>query len=106
MRVASSRHGRGRARGLRDCATAPRALGHNALMMSASTSTTSAPAPRRIGPFSVFPIGLGCMNFSHAYAAPPPAGGGWEVGGGARVIAEPCGYYLEVRSGWDEGDGH
>lgn len=30
-------------------------------------------ASRRIGPFSVFPIGLGCMNFSHAYGAPPPA---------------------------------
>ncbi|MBI5258653.1 MAG: aldo/keto reductase [Burkholderiales bacterium] len=28
---------------------------------------------RRIGPFSVSAIGLGCMNFSHAYGAPPPA---------------------------------
>ena len=28
--------------------------------------------PRRIGPHSVFPIGLGCMNLSHAYGAPPP----------------------------------
>ena len=27
---------------------------------------------RRIGPFTVPPIGLGCMNVSHAYAAPPP----------------------------------
>ncbi|MBL8324228.1 MAG: aldo/keto reductase [Rubrivivax sp.] len=36
-------------------------------------STATRPAPRRIGPFSVFPIGLGCMNFSHAYGAPPPA---------------------------------
>jgi aryl-alcohol dehydrogenase-like predicted oxidoreductase len=27
--------------------------------------------PRRIGPFAVPPIGLGCMNFSHAYGAPP-----------------------------------
>lgn len=27
---------------------------------------------RSIGPFSVQPIGLGCMNLSHAYAAPPP----------------------------------
>ncbi len=26
---------------------------------------------RRIGPFSVPPIGLGCMNLSHAYGAPP-----------------------------------
>jgi aryl-alcohol dehydrogenase-like predicted oxidoreductase len=30
-------------------------------------------APRRIGPFAVQPIGLGCMNLSHAYGAPPPA---------------------------------
>ena len=28
---------------------------------------------RTLGPFSVPPIGLGCMNLSHAYAAPPPA---------------------------------
>jgi aryl-alcohol dehydrogenase-like predicted oxidoreductase len=27
--------------------------------------------PRRIGPFTVNPIGLGCMNLSHAYGAPP-----------------------------------
>jgi aryl-alcohol dehydrogenase-like predicted oxidoreductase len=27
---------------------------------------------RKIGPFSVTAIGLGCMNLSHAYAAPPP----------------------------------
>jgi aryl-alcohol dehydrogenase-like predicted oxidoreductase len=30
-------------------------------------------AARRIGPFSVGPIGLGCMNLSHGYGAPPPA---------------------------------
>ena len=30
-------------------------------------------AQRRIGPFSVPPIGLGCMNLSHAYGAPPAA---------------------------------
>jgi aryl-alcohol dehydrogenase-like predicted oxidoreductase len=29
--------------------------------------------PRRIGPFSVPPIGLGCMNLSHAYGTPPSA---------------------------------
>lgn len=29
-------------------------------------------AKRKIGPFSVQPIGLGCMNLSHAYAFPPP----------------------------------
>ena len=28
---------------------------------------------RRIGPFAVAPIGLGCMNLSHAYGTPPPA---------------------------------
>ena len=27
---------------------------------------------RRIGSFNVAPIGLGCMNLSHAYGAPPP----------------------------------
>ena len=26
---------------------------------------------RRIGPFEVAPIGLGCMNLSHAYGVPP-----------------------------------
>ncbi len=31
------------------------------------------PAPRRLGPWSVPPIALGCMNLSHAYGAPPPA---------------------------------
>ena len=28
---------------------------------------------RQIGPFKVSAIGLGCMNLSHAYGAPPPA---------------------------------
>lgn len=28
---------------------------------------------RRVGPFEVAPIGLGCMNLSHAYGPPPPA---------------------------------
>ncbi len=28
---------------------------------------------RRLGPFEVAEIGLGCMNLSHAYGAPPPA---------------------------------
>lgn len=27
---------------------------------------------RRIGPFEVSPLGLGCMNLSHAYGPPPP----------------------------------
>jgi len=29
-------------------------------------------APRRLGPFEVAPIGLGCMNLSHAYGHRPP----------------------------------
>jgi len=29
------------------------------------------PSPRRIGPFTVAPVGLGCMNLSHAYGTPP-----------------------------------
>jgi aryl-alcohol dehydrogenase-like predicted oxidoreductase len=28
--------------------------------------------PRRIGPFTVSAVSLGCMNLSHAYGAPPP----------------------------------
>jgi aryl-alcohol dehydrogenase-like predicted oxidoreductase len=27
---------------------------------------------RAVGPFSVHPVGLGCMNLSHAYGTPPP----------------------------------
>jgi aryl-alcohol dehydrogenase-like predicted oxidoreductase len=34
------------------------------------TTLANVPA-RRIGPFAVPPIGFGCMNVSHAYAAPP-----------------------------------
>jgi aryl-alcohol dehydrogenase-like predicted oxidoreductase len=34
---------------------------------------TGGMALRRIGPFEVSPIGLGCMNLSHAYGEPPPA---------------------------------
>jgi aryl-alcohol dehydrogenase-like predicted oxidoreductase len=34
--------------------------------------TLPKPPTRRIGPYPVFPIGLGCMNLSHAYGAPPP----------------------------------
>ena len=29
-------------------------------------------ALRNLGPFAVHPIGLGCMNLSHAYGTPPP----------------------------------
>jgi aryl-alcohol dehydrogenase-like predicted oxidoreductase len=28
---------------------------------------------RQLGPYTVAPIGLGCMNLSHAYGTPPPA---------------------------------
>jgi aryl-alcohol dehydrogenase-like predicted oxidoreductase len=31
-------------------------------------------APRRLGPFEVPAVGLGCMNLSHAYGTPPSAG--------------------------------
>lgn len=27
---------------------------------------------RKLGPFEVEPIGLGCMSLSHAYGVPPP----------------------------------
>jgi len=30
-------------------------------------------SPRALGPYRVPPIGLGCMNLSHAYGTPPPA---------------------------------
>lgn len=40
--------------------------------MTSATPPLAAAPRRRIGPFAVPPIGLGCMNFSHAYAAPPP----------------------------------
>ncbi|THT97591.1 aldo/keto reductase [Lampropedia puyangensis] len=31
----------------------------------------STPHKRKLGPWSVYPIGLGCMNLSHAYGVPP-----------------------------------
>ncbi|MBV8619713.1 MAG: aldo/keto reductase [Curvibacter sp.] len=34
-------------------------------------TTPSKPSTRPIGPFQVSPIGLGCMNLSHAYGQPP-----------------------------------
>jgi len=36
------------------------------------TKHNSRMEPRRIGHSQVFPIGLGCMNFTHAYGVPPP----------------------------------
>lgn len=33
----------------------------------------AAPARRMLGEHAVFPIGLGCMNLSHAYGVPPDA---------------------------------
>ena len=35
-------------------------------------SLTPSMMQRKLGPFEVAPIGLGCMNLSHAYGAPPP----------------------------------
>lgn len=34
-------------------------------------TATPGRTPRRIGPFDVPAIGLGCMNLSHAYGLPP-----------------------------------
>ncbi len=45
----------------------------NPSLANAATPTALHAAPRRIGPFTVAPIGLGCMNLSHAYGKPPPA---------------------------------
>ncbi len=48
-------------------------LGHPAPSAAATATATASPsAPRRVGPFTVAPIGLGCMNLSHAYGKPPP----------------------------------
>ena len=42
--------------------------------MSTLPPTPAGPrGPRALGPFQVPPIGLGCMNLSHAYGTPPPA---------------------------------
>ncbi len=35
--------------------------------------------PRQLGPFTISPIGLGCMNLSHAYGVPPSAEQGERV---------------------------
>ena len=44
--------------------------------MGAARNGESAVKQRKIGPFRVTAIGLGCMNLSHAYGAPPsPAAG-------------------------------
>ena len=40
--------------------------------MPMSTAPEPALQNRKIGPFTVSPIGLGCMNLSHAYGEPPP----------------------------------
>jgi hypothetical protein len=33
----------------------------------------STPSQRKLGPFTVSSIGIGCMNLSHGYGVPPPA---------------------------------
>ncbi len=45
---------------------------------------------RRIGPFTVSPVGLGCMNLSHAYGVPPSP----EVGATLLHHAREIGYNL------------
>lgn len=39
--------------------------------MTGAAGTPASARTRKLGPFSVPPIGLGCMNLSHAYATPP-----------------------------------
>ncbi|MFJ7959213.1 aldo/keto reductase [Streptomyces sp. NPDC096319] len=39
--------------------------------MTATSRPGAGLAPRRVGPFEVPAIGLGCMNLSHAYGVPP-----------------------------------
>ncbi len=38
---------------------------------SSQTEPAGLSAPRRLGPFEVPAVGLGCMNLSHAYGVPP-----------------------------------
>ncbi len=52
--------------------------------------TTNTTAPRRLGPFTVQPIGLGCMNISHAYGVAPSA----EQGERLLLAALDAGYTL------------
>ncbi len=46
--------------------------------------------PRQLGPYQVAPIGLGCMNVSHAYGAPPTP----EEGERVMLAAIDAGYTL------------
>ena len=43
----------------------------NAGISANESAMQSTPNQRRLGPFTVSSIGLGCMNLSHAYGVPP-----------------------------------
>src|SRR6202166_3681010 len=43
----------------------------NAGIFANESAMQSPPTQRRLGPFTVSSIGLGCMNLSHAYGVPP-----------------------------------
>jgi hypothetical protein len=47
-------------------------LRHHAATMPNDTSPATPLPTRRLGPFTVSALGLGCMNLSHGYGPPPP----------------------------------
>src|SRR5690606_41436447 len=64
---------------MRACSKSCRAIARCTSSSSAWQATVhermsaAAPARRMLGDRAVFPIGLGCMNLSHAYGVPPSA---------------------------------